>query len=87
MAADSGGQGSKSDSKDSGEISRQSGGGPKRDQSVDRQKDDLQLKGRNIFAMPRAVSKSKPKLEQIAEEGGDENPKSNDEFRKMFLKS
>ncbi|XP_031102711.1 squamous cell carcinoma antigen recognized by T-cells 3 isoform X1 [Ipomoea triloba] len=85
--ADSGGQGSKSDSKDSGEISRQSGGGPKRDQSVDRQKDDIQLKGRNIFAMPRAVSKSKPKLEQIAEEGGDENPKSNDEFRKMFLKS
>lgn len=85
MAADSGGQGSKSDAKDSAEVSRQSGG-PKRDHLADRQKDDIQLKGRNIFAMPRAVSKSKPNLEQIAEEGGDENPKSNDEFRKMFLK-
>lgn len=50
--------------------------------------DGVQLKGKNVFAVPRAVLKSgKPKQELAAEEADLENPKSNDEFRKMFLKS
>ncbi|KAL6517827.1 hypothetical protein OROMI_033528 [Orobanche minor] len=46
---------------------------------------DVQLKGRNTFALPRNVkplgwsTQSKPQEE-------DENPKSNDEFRKMFIR-
>ncbi|CAI9765278.1 unnamed protein product [Fraxinus pennsylvanica] len=53
--------------------------------------DDVQLIGKNTFAMPRNVralgfpSRDKPQSGE-AKELGDENPKSNDEFRKMFLK-
>lgn len=53
--------------------------------------DIVQLKGKNTFAVPRTVrplgwtDKSKPKTEG-AEEGEDEKPKSNNEFRKMLLK-
>ncbi|CAH9112053.1 unnamed protein product [Cuscuta epithymum] len=83
--ADHVGQVSKSDPKDSAEVSNQSRV-PKRAPSVDTQGDKIQLMGKNIFAMPRAVIKSKQKSEQVADEGGDENPRSNDEFRKMFLK-
>ncbi|WJX21824.1 hypothetical protein P8452_11204 [Trifolium repens] len=47
--------------------------------------DNMQFKGKNTFAMPRNVrplgyTANKPK----AEEGG-EKPKSNEEFRKMFI--
>lgn len=49
--------------------------------------DDVQIKGKNTFAVPRNVralgwTANKPKTEE-----GDEKPKSNDEFRKMFMKS
>lgn len=48
----------------------------------------VQLKGRNTFAMPRSLrplgwTKTEP---GGTEEAGDEKPKSNDEFRKMFVK-
>ncbi|KAF3439308.1 hypothetical protein FNV43_RR17584 [Rhamnella rubrinervis] len=48
--------------------------------------DNDQLKGKNTFAVPRNVRalgfmSNKPKTEEQ-----DENPKSNDEFRKMFIK-
>ncbi|KAI5658196.1 hypothetical protein M9H77_26989 [Catharanthus roseus] len=47
----------------------------------------VQLKGRNTFAMPRSLrplgwTKTEP---GGTEEAGDEKPKSNDEFRKMFV--
>lgn len=47
--------------------------------------DNIQLKGKNTFAVPRNVrplgfTANKPKAEE-----GDEKPKSNDEFRKMFI--
>ncbi|KAI3445538.1 hypothetical protein Pfo_002203 [Paulownia fortunei] len=60
--------------------------------STSRHEEDVQLKGRNTFAVPRNVkplgwsSRSKPEPEG-AKEQEDENPKSNDEFRKMFLKT
>lgn len=53
--------------------------------------DNVQIRGKNTFAVPRAVrplgytSNSKPKSEG-AQEGGDEQLKSNDEFRKLLLK-
>ncbi|XP_060167535.1 uncharacterized protein LOC132598590 isoform X1 [Lycium barbarum] len=57
-----------------------------------RRASNIQLKGKNTFAMPRAVrplggvdkDKTKTKETDAVE---DENPKSNDEFRKMFIKS
>lgn len=47
--------------------------------------DSIQFKGKNTFAVPRNVrplgyTANKPKAEE-----GDENPKSNEEFRKMFI--
>ncbi|KAK0590803.1 hypothetical protein LWI29_031902 [Acer saccharum] len=50
--------------------------------------DDIQFKGKNTFAVPRnvrplGVPANKPK----SDEGEDTNPKSNDEFRKMFIKN
>ncbi|KAF7142436.1 hypothetical protein RHSIM_Rhsim05G0118000 [Rhododendron simsii] len=53
--------------------------------------DNIQLKGKNTFAVPRTVrplgwtDKNNVKME-VAEEGEDEKPKSNDEFRKMLLR-
>ncbi|VFQ84839.1 unnamed protein product [Cuscuta campestris] len=82
----SGSKDSKADSKDGSEAPKQSQG-PKRNPSVDTEGGNIQLKGKNVFAMPRAVLKSKPKQEQVTEGGDGENPKSNDEFRKMLLKS
>ncbi|KAM3762796.1 hypothetical protein ACB098_01G372800 [Castanea mollissima] len=49
--------------------------------------DNFPIKGKNTFAVPRSVVKplgwtaNEPKTEE-----GDEKPKSNDEFRKMFIK-
>ncbi|XP_027353606.1 squamous cell carcinoma antigen recognized by T-cells 3 isoform X2 [Abrus precatorius] len=48
--------------------------------------DNIQLKGKNTFAVPRNVrplgyTANKPKAEE-----GDEKPKSNEEFRKMFIR-
>ncbi|QCD76392.1 squamous cell carcinoma antigen recognized by T-cells 3 [Vigna unguiculata] len=48
--------------------------------------DNIQLRGKNIFAVPRNVrplgfTANKPKAEE-----GDEKPKSNEEFRKMFIR-
>ncbi|KAH6825918.1 EMBRYO DEFECTIVE 140 [Perilla frutescens var. hirtella] len=55
---------------------------------------DVQLKGRNTFAVPRNVkplgwsSRGKPQPDTANKhEQDDENPKSNDEFRKMFVKT
>ncbi|XP_042007904.1 squamous cell carcinoma antigen recognized by T-cells 3-like [Salvia splendens] len=54
--------------------------------------DDVQLKGRNTFAVPRNVkplgwsSRSAPPSDAASEQEAD-NPKSNDEFRKMLMKS
>lgn len=53
---------------------------------------DVQLKGRNTFAVPRNVkplgwsSRGKPQSD-AANEQEDANPKSNDEFRKMLMKT
>ncbi|KAL3620760.1 hypothetical protein CASFOL_035672 [Castilleja foliolosa] len=53
---------------------------------------DVQLKGRNTFAVPRNVkplgqsTRFKPQSDGAKEQDGDENPKSNDEFRKMFIR-
>lgn len=52
-----------------------------------RRVDNFQMKGKNTFAVPRNVralgmTSSKP----TTEKPDDVNPKSNDEFRKMFLK-
>lgn len=55
-----------------------------------RKDENVQIRGKNTFAVPRAVrplgyaSNSKPKTDGAEEE--DEQPKSNDEFRKMLLK-
>ena len=67
-----------SDSKESGQISS----------SKAHRDDNVQLKGRNTFAVPRNV---RPlgwidKNKKTEEEKTDETPKSNDEFRKMLLK-
>ncbi|KAL7119740.1 hypothetical protein ACP275_02G080600 [Erythranthe tilingii] len=53
-----------------------------------RHEEDIKLKGRNTFAVPRNVKlRGKPQSEGgAAKEHEDENPKSNDEFRKMFVK-
>ncbi|KAJ9174854.1 hypothetical protein P3X46_013455 [Hevea brasiliensis] len=44
--------------------------------------DNIQLKGKSTFLVPRNVKMNKPKT--VKE--GDEQPKSNDEFRKLFIK-
>ncbi|RVX05873.1 hypothetical protein CK203_023865 [Vitis vinifera] len=70
-----------SDSKESGQISSSKAPQARRD-------DNFQLKGRNTFAVPRNV---RPlgwiDKKKKTEEETDEMPKSNDEFRKMLLKS
>lgn len=53
---------------------------------------NVELKGRNTFAVPRNVKplgwSSRGKLQSDAvNKQDDENPKSNDEFRKMFMKT
>ncbi|CAN1352407.1 Squamous cell carcinoma antigen recognized by T-cells 3 [Linum perenne] len=53
-----------------------------------RQSEDVQLKGKNTFAVPRNMVKPlgwSDKQPKCIEEG-DEQPKSNDEFRKLFIK-
>lgn len=52
--------------------------------------ENVRLKGKNTFAVPRNVkplgwAQNKPKKDTA--EPSDETPKSNDEFRKMFLKT
>ncbi|KAK8581397.1 hypothetical protein V6N12_071622 [Hibiscus sabdariffa] len=75
-------------SKESGEHS-QGSRAPRVPQSTGRKRhENIQLKGKNTFALPRNV---KP-LGWTANKPGtkteeDEKPKSNDEFRKMFVKS
>ncbi|KAE9595134.1 putative RNA recognition motif domain, LSM-interacting domain, tetratricopeptide-like helical [Lupinus albus] len=71
-------------------VSKETDGTSKEDGKVSSKKignDNVQLKGKNTFAVPRNVRPlgfpaNKPK----AEEEGDEKPKSNDEFRKMFIR-
>ncbi|KAH9750298.1 EMBRYO DEFECTIVE 140 [Citrus sinensis] len=49
--------------------------------------DSVQLKGKNTFAVPRNVRPlGFPAIKPKTEEGEDLKPKSNDEFRKMFIK-
>ena len=81
-----------SDSKDSSVVSKDASGSQPQSTTPRHEDGNVQLKGKNIFAVPRAirslgwVDKNKPKT-VVAEEGEDEKPKSNDEFRKMFLKT
>ncbi|KAL3843628.1 hypothetical protein ACJIZ3_001031 [Penstemon smallii] len=75
---------------DSHEASRVRGESSRPQSGSSRNGEGIQLKGTNTFAVPRNVrplgrSSSKPQSEG-ATERGDEIPKSNDEFRKMFLK-
>uniref|UniRef100_M1BUX2 Squamous cell carcinoma antigen recognized by T-cells n=2 Tax=Solanum tuberosum TaxID=4113 RepID=M1BUX2_SOLTU len=85
--ADQTSESSKSDAKNSAEGS-EDGFQP----SSHHRASNIQLKGKNTFAMPRAVrplgwvDKDKPKPKE-SDSVEDENPKSNDEFRKMFIKS
>ncbi|KAL6297698.1 hypothetical protein ACE6H2_005840 [Prunus campanulata] len=76
-----------SESRESAETSN----GPRAHQALqsshNRGSDNVQLRGRNTFAIPRNVlalgqTANKPKTA----EQGEEKPKSNDEFRNMFLK-
>ncbi|GMI81903.1 EMBRYO DEFECTIVE 140 [Hibiscus trionum] len=75
-------------SKESGENS-QGSRASRAPQSTGRKRDEhIQLKGKNTFAVPRNVKA----LGWTANKAGtrteeDEKPKSNDEFRKMFMKS
>ncbi|KAA3479507.1 squamous cell carcinoma antigen recognized by T-cells 3-like isoform X3 [Gossypium australe] len=74
-------------SKESVEISKGSSVAPQLPHSR-KHFESIQLKGKNTFAVPRNVkplgwTTSKPGTKK--EE--DEKPKSNDEFRKMFMKS
>lgn len=79
---------SKSGAKDSAEGSE----GKRLQPSSHQRASNIQLIGKNTFAMPRAVrplgwvDKDKPKSKET-DAAEDENPKSNDEFRKMFIKS
>ncbi|XP_052192955.1 uncharacterized protein LOC127801673 isoform X2 [Diospyros lotus] len=79
-----------SDSQNSSTVAKGSAG--TQPQSANHRGDgNIQLTGKNTFAVPRAVrplgwtDKNRKKPEE-AQEGEDEKPKSNDEFRKMFLK-
>ncbi|CAN4108217.1 unnamed protein product [Withania somnifera] len=79
---------SKPGAKDSAEGSE----GKRLQPSSHQRASNIQLQGKNTFAMPRAVrplgwvDKDKPKSKDT-DAAEDENPKSNDEFRKMFIKS
>ena len=80
-----------SDSKDSSVVSKGTSGSQPQSTNPLHEDGNVQLKGKNTFAVPRAirplgwVDKNKSKTE-VAEQGDDEKAKSNDEFRKMFLK-
>ncbi|GFY94665.1 similar to EMBRYO DEFECTIVE 140 [Actinidia rufa] len=80
-----------SDSKDSSVVSEGASGSQPQSTNPRHEDGNVQLKGKNTFAVPRAirplgwVDKNKSKTE-VAEQGDDEKAKSNDEFRKMFLK-
>ncbi|GKC58201.1 squamous cell carcinoma antigen recognized by T-cells 3, partial [Tanacetum coccineum] len=60
-------------------------------QGKDRGHGEVELKGRNTFAVPRTVralgwsGTSKPPA-SVTAEGGEEKPKSNEELRNLFLK-
>ena len=47
--------------------------------------DNIQLKGKNTFAVPRNVRPLGFTTNKSKAEEGDEKPKSNEEFRKMFI--
>ena len=77
-----------SDSKDSASRPKEHSGSQAQVNSQKSRDERVELKGKNTFAVPRAVrplgwSSEKP---GGTEGDGDEKPKSNDEFRKMFLK-
>lgn len=82
---------SKPGAKDSAEGSKE-GKGHQGQPSSHQWASNIQLKGKNTFAVPRTVrplgwvDKDKPKSEET-DATEDEIPKSNDEFRKMFIKS
>lgn len=70
---------------------KEQSGKPPRPQPAARKRglEDVALRGKNTFAMPRSVrplgwSASQPKTTGGGEE--EEKPKSNDEFRQMLLK-
>ncbi|GMP39582.1 hypothetical protein CsSME_00010359 [Camellia sinensis var. sinensis] len=81
-----------SDSKDSSDVSNATLAAQPQSAYRRHAVENVQLKGKNTFAVPRNVrplgwtDKNKQKTEE-APEGEDQTPKSNDEFRKMFLKS
>ena len=77
-----------SESKESVEISKGSSVPQLRQSTAHKRVESIQLKGKNTFAVPRNVrplgwTTNTPRTK----EEGDEKPKSNDEFRKMFMKT
>ncbi|KAM1531250.1 hypothetical protein ACFX1T_020271 [Malus domestica] len=75
------------ESNDSAEASNAPRARQGQQSTYNRGRDNVQLKGRNTFATPRNIlalgrSTNKP----TTEKQDDEKPKSNDEFRNMFLK-
>jgi len=48
--------------------------------------DNIQLRGKNTFAVPRNVRPLGFTVNKPIAEEGDEKPKSNEEFRKMFIR-
>lgn len=48
--------------------------------------DNIQLRGKNIFAVPRNVKPLGWTANALKTEEVDEQPKSNEEFRKLFIK-
>lgn len=81
----------RSDSKDSASRPKENMGSQAQANTQKSRDERVEIKGRNTFAVPRAVrplgwSSQKPGGAKDDGDGGDENPKSNEEFRKMFLK-
>ncbi|XP_059648322.1 uncharacterized protein LOC132294468 [Cornus florida] len=83
----------RSDTKGPTEISEGSRGSQVQSSNNRQGDENFQLKGKNTFAVPRNVrplgwtSTNNPKTDDGNAVGGDQKPKSNDEFRKMLLKS
>ncbi|KAL3515786.1 hypothetical protein ACH5RR_022688 [Cinchona calisaya] len=83
------GNSGQSDLKDAASRSKRNSGSQAQANSQKRRDERVELKGRNTFALPRAVrplgwSAQKP---GGSEDDGDEKPKSNEEFRKMLKKN
>ncbi|XVE91288.1 hypothetical protein DITRI_Ditri20bG0141400 [Diplodiscus trichospermus] len=87
-ALEDGSNQSGTESKESGEISKGSSIDNVSHPSAHKRVESIQLKGKNTFAVPRNVRPLGWTANTTrSREDGDEKPKSNDEFRKMFMKT